>query len=265
MTSYLKKGITAVLLVCTAFLSTHSAEKERPSAYVEMEVKGVGLDPTGQSPIVILADKDGSRVFPIWIGFLEASAIERELKNVATERPMTHDLLYSILGRVEARVKEVRIVELKGHTYHATLFLIFNKKVIEVDTRPSDAIIIALKSKAPIFLLARLLDQQGVSLSQKEAIGERNGIRVQELTSSLASQFNFKDRKGVLVAEVIAGSPSDASGIKSGDIITKVNLKEVGSIQEFEEAFDVAKGARSIRISVFRNNKSYEINLTPKP
>jgi len=265
MKRYLKKGLTGILLVCAAFLPIHSAEKERPPGYVEMEVKGVGLDPTGQSPIVILADKDGSKAFPIWIGFPEASAIERELKNVAPERPMTHDLLYSILAQVEARVKEVKIVELKGHTYHATLFLIFNKKIIEVDTRPSDAIIIALKSKAPIFLLAKLLDEQGVSFPQKEAFGERNGIRIQELTSSLASQFNFKGQKGVLVAEVTAGSPSDASGIKSGDIITKINLKEVGSVQEFEEAFDAAKGARSIRISVFRNNRSHEISIAPKP
>jgi uncharacterized protein len=264
MKKYLKKGLTGVLLVFSAFLPIHSAEREKTSAYVEMEVKGIGLDPTGQSPIAILADKGGKRAFPIWIGFPEASAIERELKNAPAERPMTHDLLYSILGQVQARVKEVKIVELRDHTYHATLFLILNQKVVEIDCRPSDGIIIALKSKAPIFLSPKLLDQQGVSIPQKETFGERSGIRIQELTPSLASQFNFRG-KGVLVAEIVSGSDSEASGIKSGDIITKVNLKEVGSVQEFEESFDAAKGARSIPISLFRNNKFHEISLARKP
>ncbi len=207
-----------------------------------MEVKGVRLDAIGQNPVVILADKDGKKALPIWIGLLEANAIDRELRNITSTRPMTHDLLHSILEQVHAKLKEVKIVDLKDHTYYAKLFLTLNKENIEVDARPSDAIILALKSKAPVYVSAKIIQDQGITLTRKEAFGERYGIRIQELTPSLASHFNFKDQKGVLVSEVIPGSLSESSGIKAGDIITKVNLKEVGSVHEFEEAFDAIQG-----------------------
>jgi len=263
MRRYLKIGLAGFLLISIA-LAIISVGKETPSAFIEMEVKGLSLDAIGQTPVVILADKEGKKALPIWIGILEADAIERELKNITTPRPMTHDLLYSILGQAQVKVKEVKIVDLKNNTYYAKLFLTLNKQLIEIDARPSDAIIIALKSKTPIFILATILDAQGITLTQKD-IGERYGIRIQELTPSLASHFNFKGQKGVLVSEVISGSASEVSGIKTGDIITKVDLKEVGNVQEFEEAFEALKESSSIRITLFRDDKLQEVNLLPKP
>jgi bifunctional DNase/RNase len=219
----------------------------------------------GHNPVVLLVDKNGKKALPIWIGLLEANAIDKELKNIASPRPMTHDLLHSILTQVQVKVKEVKIVELKDQTYYATLFLKLNKGVIEVDARPSDAIILALKSKIPIFVAAKILDEQGIALTKKNAFGERYGIRIQELTPALASHFNFKNKKGVLVAEVLPGSISETSGIKAGDIITKVNSKEVGSVQDFEEMFDTAKEGDSLRILLFREEKFQEVNLFLKP
>ena len=84
---------------------------------------------------------------------------------------MTHDLLHSILTQVQVKVKEVKIVDLKDHTYYATLFLKLNKGVIEVDARPSDAIILALKSKIPILVSTKILDEQGISLTKKRPWG----------------------------------------------------------------------------------------------
>jgi S1-C subfamily serine protease len=178
---------------------------------------------------------------------------------------MTHDLLHSILTQVQIKVKEVKIIDLKDQTYYATLSLKLNKGVIEVDARPSDAMILALKSKIPILVAAKILDEQGILLTKKNAFGERYGIRIQELTPSLAPHFNFKSKKGVLVAEVLPGSVSETSGIKAGDIITKVNSKEVGSVQEFEEMFDKAKAGDSLRILLFRDEKLQEVNLLLKP
>lgn len=262
MKKYLKIGLAGALLLSLALFSI---SKETPPTFIEMDVKGVRLNAMGQNPVVILADKEGKRALPIWIGILEAHAIERELKNITATRPMTHDLLYSILGQVNAKVKEVKITELKDNTYYATLFLKLNKGLIEVDARPSDAIIMALKSKAQIFVSTKILDKQGISLTQKDLLGERYGIRIQELTPILASHFNFKGQKGVLVSEVLPGSVSEASGIKAGDIITKVNMKEVGSIEEFEKAFDALKGISPVQISIFREDRSFEVNLSIKP
>lgn len=261
MRKYRMIGLVALLLITLTLLSV---SKETLPPFIEMEVKGVRLDATGQSPIVILADKEGKKALPIWIGLLEASAIDKELKNIASPRPMTHDLLHSILSHAQMKVKEVKIVDLKDQTYYAKLFLTLDKKLIEVDARPSDAIILALKSKTPIFVLGTILDDQGIILAKKDT-GERFGIRIQELTPSLASHFNFKGQKGVLVSEVISGSVSEVSGIKAGDIITKVDLKEVGSVQEFEEMLDKVKEDASVRIMFFRDGILKEVKLLLKP
>jgi len=262
MKRYLKMGGTGLLLISFVFVSMG---KEAPSDFIEMEVKGVRLDITGQNPVVILADKEGNKALPIWIGLLEANAIDKELRNIPSPRPMTHDLLHSILTQIQVKVKEVKIVDLKDHTYYATLFLTMNKRLIEIDARPSDAIVIALKSKIPIFVSGKILDAQGIAFTKENRFGERYGIRVQELTPSLASHFNFKGQKGVLVSEVVPGSTAEAHGIKAGDIITKMNLKETGNIQEFEEVLDSIEAGTSVRILLFRNEKIQEINLSLKP
>jgi uncharacterized protein len=253
------------LLILSALAAFFCLGKEPSPPFIQMEVKGVRLDPIVQSPVVLLADKEERRVIPIWIGLLEANAIEKELNNTTSERPMTHDLLYSILGHVEAKVKEIKIVDMRDHTYYATLFLTVNKKSIEVDARPSDAIIIALKSKAPIFVAAKVLSDQGISITQGTTGADHHGIRIQELTPDLASQFDFKGRKGVLVSEVIPGSAAEGSGIRAGDIISKINSKEVGSMEEFESAIEAEADAGSLRISLFRDGKTKEINLLLKP
>jgi bifunctional DNase/RNase len=261
MRRFWKIGLVVALF--TSFVLIAIGKETAPS-FIEMEVKGVRLDAIGNSPVVLLADKEGKKVLPIWVGLLEGNAIDKELKNQTFSRPMTHDLLHSILVQTQAKAKEVRIVALKDNTYYATLFLKWNKGVIEVDARPSDAIVIALKSKAPIFVSAKILDEQGISLTPKSVFGERFGIRIQELTPELASSFNFKGKKGVLVAEVLPGSVSESSGMKAGDVIIKVNSKEVGTIQQFEEMFDSAKPGESLKVLLFRENKFREVDLPRK-
>ncbi len=261
MKKYWKICLAVALLISLVLTATC---KETLPPFIEMDVKGVRLDAIGHSPVVFLADKEERKVLPIWIGLLEANAIDKELKNTTSPRPMTHDLLHSILTQVQVKVKEVRIVALKDNTYYATLFLESNKGIIEVDARPSDAVILALKSKIPILVAAKILDEQGIAVTEKSAHGERYGIRIQELTPALASHFNFKNRKGVLVAEVVPSSVSEAAGIKAGDIITKLNSKEVGSVQEFEVIFDKLGPDNSVRILLFRDNKSREVDLSLK-
>jgi hypothetical protein len=262
MRRYWKIGLVVTLLVSLVLIAI---SKETPPPFVEMEVKGVRLDAIGNSPVVLLADKEGKKALPIWVGLLEANAIDKELRNTTSPRPMTHDLLYSILAQAHVKVKEVKIVDLRNNTYYATLFLTINKGVVEVDARPSDAIVIALKSKIPILVSTKIFDEQGIALAKKSALSEPFGIRIQELTPALASHFNFKSPKGVLVAEVLPGSVSESSGIKAGDIITKVNSKEVGSVEEFQEIFDSVRAGDSVRVWLFRDDQSKEVNLILKP
>ena len=261
MRRYWKIGLAVALFTSLVFIAI---SKETPPPFVEMEVKGVRLDAAGNSPVVLLADKEGKKALPIWVGLLEANAIDKELRNNTSPRPMTHDLLYSILAQAHVKVKEVRIVDIKNNIYYATLFLTINKGVVEIDARPSDAIVIALKSKIPILVSAKILEAQGIGLAKKSALIERFGIRIQELTPALAAHFNFKSQKGVLVAEVLPGSVSESSGIKAGDIITKANSKEVGDVEELQEILDSVKAGNSVRVGLFRDDQSKEVNLTLK-
>src|SRR4030043_1618528 len=121
-----KIGLGVTLFISLVLVAI---SKETPPLFIEMEVKGVRLDPIGQNPVVLLTDKEGKKAIPIWIGLLEANAIDTELNNIASPRPMTHDLLHSILTQVSVKVKEVKIVDLKDHTYYATLFLKLDKEV----------------------------------------------------------------------------------------------------------------------------------------
>lgn len=262
----MKKYVVISLgILLIAFLGIFTLGKEAIHSFIEVEVKGVRIDPVAQSPVVILADKEGKKALPIWIGLLEANAIDKELKQVASPRPMTHDLLLSILTRTKLKVKEVKITDLKEKTYYATLYLTQNKEIVEIDSRPSDAIILALKSKVPILVAARLLDQQGFAFSKHEEMVERHGIRVQELTPSLASHFNFKGQKGVLVSEVVPGGLLETSGLQPGDIIVKINTKEVGSVQDFEETLDALKPGSSVRVRFFRDEKFKEVSFPFHP
>jgi hypothetical protein len=262
MKRYLKIFLAAALFISLVLIAI---SKETPLPFVEMEVMGVRLDAIGNSPVVFLADKEGKKALPIWVGLLEANAIDKELKNNTSPRPMTHDLLYSILAQAHVKVKEVRIVDIRNNTYYATLFLTINKGIVEVDARPSDAIVIALKSKTPILVSAKILDEQGIALPKKSALSERFGVRIQELTPPLASYFNFKGQKGVLVAEVVPGSVSESSGIKAGDIVTKINSKEVGSVEEFQQILDSVKVGDSVRVWLFRDDQPKEVHLILKP
>ncbi len=127
-------------------------------ALVEVKVDGLALDMTTNSPVVILNRLDNKKVLPIWIGHAEAWAIAMEMSGVAPKRPMTHDLLKTIIGTVEAKLIRVEIIELKEQTFYAAIIVEANGSEHSIDARPSDSIAIALKTKAPIFVADELFD-----------------------------------------------------------------------------------------------------------
>ena len=119
---------------------------------IEMTIKGLMLDPITNTPIVILKDKDGERVLPIWVGLFEANAIALQIENVATPRPMTHDLLRNIITDLDGRVDRVVVSDLKENTFYAIVHLTVRGERVAVDARPSDAIALALRTRAPILV-----------------------------------------------------------------------------------------------------------------
>ncbi len=118
----------------------------------EMRVAGITVDPFTNTPIVILKDLDDAEALPIWIGLLEASSIATAIENIQTPRPMTHDLLKNILDRLKAEVVKIEITDLKENTFYAILHLKAGGEKFEIDSRPSDAIAIALRTGASVFV-----------------------------------------------------------------------------------------------------------------
>jgi bifunctional DNase/RNase len=119
---------------------------------IEMTIKGLMVDPITNMPIVVLRDEQGQRVLPIWVGVFEANAIALQIENVPTPRPMTHDLLRNIITDLKAAVERVVVTELKENTFYALIHLRVGTELVAIDSRPSDAIALALRAKAPIFV-----------------------------------------------------------------------------------------------------------------
>ena len=119
---------------------------------IEMTIKGLMVDPLTNTPIVILRDKDGQRVLPIWVGIFEANAIAQQIENVAPPRPMTHDLLRNVIHDLKASVEKIVVSDLQENTFYALIYLEVRGETIAVDARPSDAIALALRTRAPIFV-----------------------------------------------------------------------------------------------------------------
>ena len=125
---------------------------------IEMTIKGLMVDPITNMPIIILREKTGDRVLPIWVGVFEANAIALQIENVTTPRPMTHDLLKNIIGDLGAHVEKMVVSDLKESTFYALIYLRLDGEVVAVDARPSDAIALALRARAPIFVEEKVID-----------------------------------------------------------------------------------------------------------
>ena len=124
-----------------------------------MDVKALILDPIANMPVVILRDEEGSHFLPIWVGVFEANAIALQMEGIATPRPMTHDLLRNLLAKFEAHVVKVVINNLLENTFYAEIHLQVDGKSLTLDSRPSDAIALALRSSAPVFVEESVLEK----------------------------------------------------------------------------------------------------------
>jgi bifunctional DNase/RNase len=137
---------------------------------VEMKIRGLTMDPVTQMPIVVLKDVNGNTVLPIWVGIFEANAIALEIEKVSTPRPMTHDLLKTVLMGLEAGVKKVVVSDLRDDTFYAVIWLEKNGEMISVDSRPSDALALALRLDCPIYVEDSVLKSSKMTATVNEKV-----------------------------------------------------------------------------------------------
>jgi len=133
-----------------------------------MEIYGVSFDLVGKQPIVLLKTAEGNKFLPIWIGHAEAAAILMKLQNTAAPRPLTHDLLVNILGELEVEVVRVTVTELRENTFHASITVAQNGHEIEIDSRSSDAIAVAVRAHAPIFAADPVIEESAIEFEGEE-------------------------------------------------------------------------------------------------
>ncbi len=143
---------------------------------LEMKIKGLMIDPITNMPIIILRDPTSSAVLPIWVGIFEANAIALQIEKIATPRPMTHDLLKSTITGLKATVDKVLITDLKDNTFYALIFLTREGITLPIDSRPSDAIALALRTGSPIYVNTDVIEKAKNTDLTRDA-GESERIR----------------------------------------------------------------------------------------
>ena len=162
----------------------------------EMVIYGVSFDLVGKQPIVLLKTADGNRYLPIWIGQPEAAAILMKLQGASTPRPMTHDLVTELLEQLDAQVVRITVTELRDNTFYASITVQQNGSEIEIDSRPSDAIALAVRAEAPIFAADRVIEEsaiefEGEEVNEEEIVSEFK----QSLDSVTPEEFAIEDEE----------------------------------------------------------------------
>jgi bifunctional DNase/RNase len=230
---------------------------------VETKIKTLMLDPNTQSPVVILESIADKRLLPIWIDIAEARAIALEIEQVKPPRPLTHDLLRNILNRLGATLDRAVITELRNSTYYALLYLRLNGRDLQIDARPSDAMALALKMKAPVFVSSQVFASSKAAPAGKR-MGEAQlklGVQAQDLTPELAAVFDAGVSSGIIVAMVEEGSPAAMAGIQRGDIITKANDSPIKSTSDLEDLIRSTKAPAKIKLEIMKRGRPITVQL----
>ena len=254
-------SLMLVLLSQTLVVCQAAKMKKGP---VTVKVLRVGFDRVSNLPIVILLDKGEKRAIPIWIGPFEARAIDMELQGEIFPRPLTHDLMKTILEGAGVVFEKVLVDELKSGTYFARIYLALDGKEFEVDSRPSDAIALALRFHKPILVARSLMDDapaldlQEPNRSQFEKI---RGITVQNITDELAASLGFDSQEGVLVSDV---KGSENPVLKRGDVILAVEQRLIPNIRDFKARL-LGLDGRLVKLQVRRAGQNQVVCLLPKP
>jgi len=229
---------------------------------LQVKVHQLSLDPIGKQPVVVLADSLEERALVIWIDLFAANAIHLEIQGIKHRRPLTHDLLERIIQEANGKIHRVVITHLKQDIYYATIEMERGGSLAEIDARPSDAIIMALKFKAPIFVSKALFRDMAIPLEEQREIEDQYGLTLQDLTPSLAQAFSFGSTRGVLVSDVRKGSPAEKDGIERGDIFVELGGQSVEDVMFMKDA--LARSETAVKASIFRKAHFLSITLHPK-
>ena len=242
-----------------------AACRSKEKTEVEVEVRSVGYDNATHAPVVLLQDQDRRVALPIWIGPAEAQAIAMQMQGVSPSRPMTHDLIKTILDQTGVEFQKVVIREVKDSTYFASIWLHTDRHDLQVDSRPSDAIALAIRFHRPIFVATTLLQGAATIDLQHEGPAESmrkiSGVTVQNLTDEMAEYFSLPPGTGVIVADVDRDGPAE---LLRGDVILEIDGEAVSGIGDFANKLQALKAGSAAKLSVQRGSKRVPVQFTAR-
>jgi hypothetical protein len=234
---------------------------------IEVEVRTIAFDHESETPVVVLESGAQQKALPIWVGPYEAQAIAREMQGISGPRPLTHDLMKSIVEELDGELDRVVIDDLRGGTYYATIHLRLGAGHVRVDSRPSDAIALALRFERPIFVTSAVLSGDAtISLSPEDGstgveVVHLWGLTMQDVTGRLAEFFADGEGVGVLVSDVAPGVA--ASVVSRGDVITEVNGGKVRTVAEVRAAADSLAAGAAVHLVLGRQGVPMQVRFSP--
>jgi len=252
-------GSLTALCAALAIMAGCASNREPDASQVKVEVTNVGVDKQGV-PYVILEDSSGNRVLPILIGESEAQAIALQLHGLNPGRPLTYDLIRNLLVATGNHVDRVEVNDLREQTYYATIYLDNGRH--HVDSRPSDAIAVALATKAPIYVQVKLFEAGAADVKADGSVpvaAHGLGLTVQELTPEIADYFDAKAGSAVLVSDV-SGSAGRA-GVARGDLITRMGRSPVRTLADFKQSVAQAGQGHPLTLTIDHNGRIRNVTL----
>jgi bifunctional DNase/RNase len=239
---------TAAIVAVLLLAAVAGGCARRDDHQVEVRVRRIAMDPGAHSPVVLLEDPGSNVALPIWIGAIEAQSIAVQLAGDTPPRPLTHDLVKSMLDRVGVGLRRVLIRDLRDGTYFADIVLERDGTEFMVDSRPSDAIALAVRFGRPIFVERQLFAREAV-VQMREAAGDDvvtvGGVTVQGLSAELARYFDLPAGHGVLVSDVGADGPPT---LHRGDVILEIDGERVLDARDFRAKLRDGSGRAALRV-----------------
>jgi bifunctional DNase/RNase len=226
---------------------------------VRVEVANVGLDKEGM-PYVVLEDSAGGRVLPIMIGESEAQGIALELHGLNPGRPLTYDLIRNILQTTGNHVDRVEVNDLRDQTYYAAIFLDHGRH--RVDSRPSDAIAVALATNAPIYVASQLFESGPADVNVRAGVPptvRALGLTVQELSPEMADYFAAQAGGALLIADV--SGAAHRAGVIRGDLLTKVDARQVRTLKDFNQDLMRVAPGQKVTLTIERDGRTRLVTL----
>ena len=259
--------MTLWLLAATCCAAQPAVKQAAPpvvanKSLIRVNVHQLVVDPSSRQPVVTLSDSDEKRALFIWIGLPEARAIYSELEGVEHQRPLTHDLLENIILKSKGEIHHIVVTHTRENVYYAAIVLLREETLIEIDARPSDALVMALKFDAPVYVSRDLFEKMSLPLESRTDREGSYGLSLQELTPDLAKYLSYESKKGIMVSGVRKGSQADIDGLMTGDIIVELDGRIVEDLPFFLQTMEEIKSP--LKAKVYRNGRFLAITVHPE-